>query len=355
MRLRGQRVAWILAVAYLLIIAYASLEPLRGWREPPADIRHFLSAPWPRYVTLEDLWFNVLAYLPLGFLLGVGLRAWLRAPLAVLVAATIGVLFSLAMEGVQMFLPTRIASNVDVLTNGTGAFIGALAAPVFSPSQRLGAELVVWRDRWLVAGSIADMGFIIAGLWLLTQLHPTAQLFGTGNLRETLDLPAWFLHTPQASMFAEAAVVFLNFTGLLLVIRSFTGRGAAAPLLGLAFAVIALGMKALSAAYFKAGGAFAWLTPGVSMGLLGGLAILYPLTWLPRRLAALCGLFAVGAALVIINVAPDNPYQTIPPQLLVRGASHILSFSGMMRALSEIWPLLALCYLLLAAARAGRR
>ena len=43
------RLAWILAVAYLLVIAYASLQPFQGWRVPPEEILHFLTASWPRF------------------------------------------------------------------------------------------------------------------------------------------------------------------------------------------------------------------------------------------------------------------------------------------------------------------
>jgi hypothetical protein len=58
------------------------------------------------------------------------------------------------------------------------------------------------------------------------------------------------------------------------------------------------------------------------------------------------------AAIVAINLAPDNPYQTVPPQLLAGKPSHYLSFSAIIRALSELWPFLTVAYLL-ATAGAG--
>ena len=65
------RLAGILAFAYLLTIVYASLQPFRGWRMPAPEIIGFLGAPWPRYITLEDIVVNVAAYLLLGFLLSI--------------------------------------------------------------------------------------------------------------------------------------------------------------------------------------------------------------------------------------------------------------------------------------------
>ncbi|MGH8675765.1 MAG: VanZ family protein, partial [Burkholderiales bacterium] len=49
---------------YVLLIAYASLHPLSGWRDPGTSALAFLTAPWPRWVTLFDVVSNVLGYLP---------------------------------------------------------------------------------------------------------------------------------------------------------------------------------------------------------------------------------------------------------------------------------------------------
>src|SRR3954452_867903 len=115
-RVRRKRrgvLALILALAYLLVIAYASLQPFAGWWTPPEEIRHFLTAPWPRYITLEDVLINIFAYVPLGFLLARALMRKSRNPAAVLSAAVIATLLSTVMETVQMFMPARVASNVD--------------------------------------------------------------------------------------------------------------------------------------------------------------------------------------------------------------------------------------------------
>ena len=92
-------------------------------------------------------------------------------------------------------------------------------------------------------------------------------------------------------------------------------------------------------------GAWAWLTPGAMLGLLLGAMLLAVLLGLGRKarlaLAMLCLLLAMAA----INLAPDNPYFSLPPQLTSGRASHLLSFSGILRALSELWPLIALGYL----------
>ena len=350
---RGLHLAWILAVAYLLVIAYASLQPFSGWWLPPEEIRHFLSAPWPRYITLDDVLINIGAYLPLGFLLARALLRRLGNARSVLAAAALACLVSAAMEAVQMFMPARVASNVDVLTNGLGGLIGALAAPLFSPTRLLGMPLARLRRSWFAYGSAADVGLVLLCVWLATQLHPTAQLFGTGHLRNTFDLPVWFTHTPALLLAAEAAVAGFNVLGIGLVVIALTreprrsGRVLAAVLL------TGFAAKAYTAlAVAKTAGPLAWLTPGVALGIVVAGGLLVALSRLPRRVQWILACVSFAAAIAAINVAPDNPYQSVPAQLLA-GPTHFLSFSAIVRAIAELWPFLAVAYT--AAAAYGHR
>ena len=349
---RKLHLAWTLALAYTLLIVYASLQPFRDWRFPPDEILHFLTAPWPRYVTLEDLLINVAAYAPLGFLLALRYRERFPAFRAVLDAAALATLLSLAMEGVQMFLPTRIASNLDILTNGAGGLFGAMAAPLLSPSGFPGRRLAAWRQRLFTPGTIADTGLVIVCLWLFTHLHPTAQLFGTGNLRGSLDLPVYFLHTPRLLLFAEAAIVFFNLLGLGLLITALT-RDADRRFRIVAAAIAAgLLLKTVAAVIlFDSPGPLAWLTPGVALGLTLGGVLLHALVRMPYVAKLITALICFGAAVAVINLAPENPYQTIPAKLIAGSTTQLLRFSNIVRALSELWPFLAIAYLIAAALR----
>jgi VanZ family protein len=354
---RGFRLAWILALAYTLLIVHASLQPFRGWRVPPEGMLHFLAAPWPRYITLEDILVNLAAYVPLGLLLALALKARLGAPAAVLLAAALSTALSLVMESAQSFLPSRISSNVDVLANGAGALVGAMAAPLLSLPGLPARAVAAWRARAVAPGAVADAGLVVVCLWLFTHLHPTAQLFGTGNLRATFDLPVYFIHTPQRLVTAEAVVAFLNLTGLGLLIGSLL-RGAARPLPVIA-AVLAAGLlvKTLGGMLlFDAPAPLVWLTPGVAAGLAAGALLLWPLVRMPRAAMIAAAFLCIAAAVAVLNLAPENPYQTVPPKLVPGTTSYLLRLSNIVRALSELWPLLALGYLLAAAAAlAGAR
>lgn len=340
------RLAWILAAAYSLVVVYASLQPFRDWRAPPAEILNFLLAPWARYVTLEDAVFNVLAYVPLGFFLSIGWGARLGpaggAAAGVLTAAA----FSLVMELMQAFLPARIASNVDLLLNSLGALIGAMAAPLFAPTRILGGKLHGLRHRLFIEGMTADIGLLVVALWLATQFHPNAQLFGTGGIRATFDLPAQFAHTPLLALTAEAAVVLFNLLGVGLLLAACM-RAGERPMRTIAvFVGAALLIKAYTAAALvKAEAPLAWLTPGVLLGLGAGWLLLMAAVRLPQRTQLAAAAACIVVATVAINLAPVNPYLSPPPRLLARGASYFLNFSAIARALSELWPLLAVSYL----------
>jgi VanZ family protein len=336
------RLAWILALAYLLVIGYASLQPFQDWRWPPEEILRFLLAPWPRFITFQDVAVNFAAYVPLGLLLSIGWGARYGQARGVLATTAAATVLSLAMEAAQMFLPSRIASNVDLLANGLGALVGAMAAPLLAPAQPIGGTIQATRRRLFLDGTPADVALVIAGLWLVTQFHPTAQLFGTGAVRATFQLPAYFAHTPSLALLAQAVVVLLNLLGVGLMLSAFTRSGNRPMPVIAALIGAALALKVLNALVFvQAAAPLAWLTPGVVLGLGTGWLLLWAAVRLPRPAQLAVAAVCIVSATVAINLAPDNPYQSVPPRLLARGASHFLNFSGMVRALSELWPLLA--------------
>jgi VanZ family protein len=340
------RLAWILAVAYLLVIVYASLRPFLGWRMPPEEVLHFLTAPWPRFTLLPDIVANIGAYIPLGLMLSVGFGARYGPGRGAIAATFAATLLSLLMETLQMFIPVRIASNIDLFTNSLGALIGAMAAPLLAPSRALGAPLNAARDRVFHEGVMADVGVVVLMLWLFTQFHPTAQLFGTGAYRGTFDLPAYFAHTPLLAFGSETAVVTLNLLGVGLMLSALLRDGQRPVLVSGTVIGAALVVKWITTALIvQMPTPLTWLTPGVLTGLAAGSILLFAAIHLPRQARLGVATACIAAATVAINLAPDNPYQSSPPQMFVRGSSLFLSFSGIVRALAELWPLLAIGYL----------
>jgi VanZ family protein len=345
---RSYRLAGMAALAYSLVIVYASLQPFIEWRALPVPFGDFLLAPWPRWITVEDVVFNFAAYVPLGFLLALALRARSSAQVAVLVAAVACVALSFVLEAAQQYLPARIASNVDLLVNSFGAAVGALAAPLFSPGQRLGQELARLRSRWFVGGPRGDAVLVLAGLWLIAQLHAPLIALGNGDLRGSLNLGGLLAYTPGSYLLAEAGVVMFNATGLGLLLASAARDTDSGYWRALALVIAGAGALKSAAALLilRAPNPWNWLTPGVGIGLAAALILLLVLTRLPHRGRAAAAFLALLAAVVLVNSIPENPYRPIPSHLLTGRVSHVLSFASMTRALSDIWPFLAMLFLL---------
>ena len=342
--------AGYVALAYTLVIVYASLQSSSGWRMPPPEVLRFLTAPWPRYITASDIALNIAAYLPLGAMLFFALRPPLAAAFACVLATLLAALLSLALESVQMFLPTRIASNVDLLANSAGAALGALGALLLTLWHN---PLAALRTRMVRAGPLGDCGLIVMALWIVIQFQPSPVVFGSGNLRDALGITPLFMHSSQAYLLAEAAVVALAVVAIGLAIsllmqsRRYTLR---VMLVTLALTAAA---KSIAAATITRSPAWLqWLTPGVAAGLVAGAAGVAALVWLAPTPRAVLAILCVAAQVALINLMPDNPYQTLPSFMSTLPPTHLANFGGIVRLLSQCWPFAALV-LLCALARAG--
>jgi len=151
--------------AYALLIVYISLSPFSGWLEPENGAFHFLTAPWPRYITAFDIAANVLAYVPLGLLLFEFAHRRLGRGAAIAMACLGGSLISLSMEALQAYLPVRISSLVDFLANSVGVVAGAVIAAWMGRS-RLVRWMVQWRRYTFNESRGNEFGEALLAIWL---------------------------------------------------------------------------------------------------------------------------------------------------------------------------------------------
>lgn len=89
-----------------------SVSPITEWRFIPEMPWEYLLRGWPKYWTSLDVLLNVLAYIPLGLLIGRAVShrlspmAW--GPLQAFVfTVCASVLLSILLEAVQTYLPSR--------------------------------------------------------------------------------------------------------------------------------------------------------------------------------------------------------------------------------------------------------
>jgi VanZ family protein len=341
---RASRLPLYLASAYTLLALYGSLYPFTGWRDSGVSPLAFLASGWLRYTTVFDLVVNALAYLPIGFLWATALLARLSPHTAFVLAALGGGLFSFGIESIQNFLPSRVPSNLDLASNTLGAFFGAAAGLRWGRALLDGGRLHAWRERRFLRGIGGDRGLLLVGLWLLTQLNPETFLFGNGNLRGLLGLPAAFDFEAGRFIELEMATVAAQTVAIALI----GSRLAANHPLLLPIALLGAAMLVKSFALMllmQSVHGFAWMTPGTLGGLaLGVILWAGALRFTAGEQQALAAM-ALMLATALANLMPDNPY--LENTLSVWQQGHFLNFNGLTRLASSLWPFLALPWLML--------
>lgn len=364
----SKTIAGPLALIYTALIVFASLFPFEGWREQGISPWVFLTARIPPpYWTWFDVNINVLGYAPLGFLLALALRRTGAARAAVPLAALAGTALSLGMEFLQIYLPQRVSSNMDLVLNAAGTLLGAALAALL---DRLGA-IDPWsrlRDRWFVPD--AEGALVLLALWPPALLFPAAVPFGLGQMLERLEAAAaealegtpfldWLpLREDALEPLSPGAEMLCVLLGLLIpcllgycVIRHVGRR--------IVFAAVAVAVGVAVTALSSAltwGPSHAWewwVALPVRVGVWASLALAVLLLPLPRRASAAVLLLALVLHLSLLNQAPTSAYFAQTLQLWEQG--RFLRLYGLAQWLGWLWPYAALMYVLLRVSRRERQ
>jgi VanZ family protein len=347
--MRASPLARILFAFYVLLTVYATLYPLRGWRMHGASPFSYLGAPWPTYITATDLTLNVLGYLPFGLLGVLALHPRVRGLAAFVLVVLAAFALSASLEAAQTYLPMRIASNVDVITNVSGALAGAVLALFIAPRLLGEGPLKRLRAGAFLPGAGIDLGIAVLGLWLFSQLHPTPLLFGNGELRQLLP-PEGRAHAPELFVTLEAITAAASIVAVALLASALGTPRQPARWVLLVLIAAALAVKTLAfGVLLRAEDVFAWLTRGAQQGVVAGTLLALLAVSLPRTARLALAAMLLMAATVLVNLAPPNPYFVAAYKLLRR--EHFLNFYGLTSLVSAAWPFLALGYLIFLAGR----
>jgi VanZ family protein len=349
---RAGYLAPISFAVYALLTAYASLYPLEGWRDHGLAPFDYLFGPPPRHITRFDLVVNVLGYVPFGFLCVAALYPRLRGMAAFAAAVAGGAAGSILLEAAQNYLPSRFATNVDVLANIAGTLVGAAAALRLAPWLMEHGPVRRLRAAVFLPGAGIDFGLVLIGLWLFTQLNPATLLFGAGDLRDLVAATASELRAPQFFVSIEALTAAANLAVIALLLASLTTGRPPVRAMVVALVATALGIKSAAFALTRAD-AFVWLTPGAQGGLAAGLLVALAAVALPRTARLVLAAVLVMAATVLVNLAPPNPYFAATLRVWQQG--HFLNFNGLTRLVSMAWPFFALGYLMFLATPRARK
>jgi VanZ family protein len=358
-------------LGYVLLVVYGSLYPFSGWQDLGIGPFGYLTEPLPQYLTAFDVVTNVLGYLALGALTVLAVYPRLRGPLAVAAGMLLGALLSGVLEAIQTYLPTRVASNLDLASNTLGALLGAaIMAPATSALLDRG---LLRRLRFIWFERHASVLLVLVALWPFAQMFPTPYLFGTGDwpraLWDWLDpatQDAWFAALPWLDRLAgradaisdmlpgvawETIVTALNVAGAgwlaSLAMRAHAPR--ARLLLGGLVTTFALKAGA-TYVQSQSGLSFDWTTQGALLGSALGLGMTLLMLRAPGLLRAVLAAVALLGSLLLVNLLSISPYFDVVLEDWRQG--RYLHFNGLAQWLAWTWPYAALGWLAFRAERA---
>lgn len=340
---------YLLAV-YVLLILYASLSPFSGWQEQGLAFRDVLTAPFGQTFTTSDALTNWLAYLPLGVLLALTLRAYMTGWRSLLLATVGGVLLSMSMEFVQMYLPNRTSSNVDVLTNGLGTLSGALLAMAIV-SRLWFARATRWRIELFQHGSGVEFGLALLMLWIFAQINPSLPILGNVFITEAAH--RIFSTMPEDPFNAwESAAVTLNLLmiGLLLQTLLQARRHAVVALI-LILCVVALVKFIAAAVLLKSWALMLWLNSEAMLGIVVGLLLMWGTGGLRGKALLWLAVSVLLAYLVLALWVLDSGTPSEAMRIYQWRYGHLLNYNGMSQKVSVMFPLLLGVYLVWARRR----
>jgi glycopeptide antibiotics resistance protein len=170
----------------LYVLAMAALAALSPFDFQPIPGRTF-ALLW----LADDAVLNLLLLLPAGFLAALVFENGLGPRESY--ALVLGLLFSLALESSQLYLPSRHPNVADVIGNGIGCWAGALAA------RRVGR----WLSGFLSQDLVLELP-LTGSLYLLVPLLMLHGLAGADSARVWLALPlALFGATILAALYLQ--------------------------------------------------------------------------------------------------------------------------------------------------------
>ncbi len=334
-----------LALGYALFIVYASLSPFTGWRELGLNFGDVLVVPLSLTYTTFDALVNLLSYLPLGLLLGLTFRVRFGVIASVLLGLLAGAALSAAMEYLQMYLPTRISSNMDLLSNNAGTLLGALLAISLTSWTRLFTLMVGWRSRLFHHGKEMDFGLALLVLWMFGQINPSLPMLGNAFISEMARQP--FIELPPAPFgIWESCAVTLNLLmlGTLLMTLLRSPRNVVNALL-LVLILVALAKFAAAALLLKSWALLLWINSEAMLGMMLGMLMLLALLWPPRAAVINLGAAIAAGYFIIVNFLLGENTPASAASIYHWHYGHLLNYNGLAQTISLIFPLLLLIHL----------
>jgi len=341
---RARLSTW-LSIGYALFIVYASLSPFSGWRSQGIDFLEMLDAPLRQTFTAFDAALNLLSYLPFGLLVGLALRTRFEAVASVNIGMLIGMSLSAAMEYLQMYLPTRISSNMDLLSNSAGMLIGTLIAAGIISWPWLLDRLTFWRSSLFQHGKEMDFGLAMLMLWMFGQINPSLPMLGNVFISEVAQQP--FVKLPPAPFDGwESGAVMLNLLmlGTLLMTLLRAPRNVVTALM-VVLSVVALVKFIAAVLLLRSWALLLWINSEAILGIMLGILVLLVMLSLSRAIAIVAGVVVALSYFIIVNFVVEGNTPSAAMSVYHWHYGHLLNYNGLAQTITLIFPVLLLFHL----------
>ena len=334
-----------LAIGYALFIVYGSLSPFSGWRGQGLDFVEVLRAPFLLTYTSFDAVINLLSYLPFGLLVGLMSRTRFSALVSVIFSLCLGVLLSTSMEYLQMYLPMRVSSNLDLLINSAGTLIGALLAVSIISWTWFLSRLTRWHNDLFRHGKEMGFGLALLALWMFGQINPSLPMLGNVFISGVSPRP--FVMLPHAPFNGwESSVVTLNLLmlGTLMLTLLRASRNIIMALLAI-LGLVALAKFITAALLLKSWALLLWINSEAVLGMLLGILLSLAALRLPRSAAIGFGTTAALCNFAIVNFVFDDNTPSAAMSIYHWHYGHLLNYNGLAQTITLIFPLLLIFHL----------
>lgn len=324
-----------ITAGYIVFILYGSLYPFSDWTYPVTPLFSFLTAPW--FYEIPDLVQNFLVYAPLGLMLMLGFRHRRNLLSSLCMTGFLGLMLSLGVESIQQFLPSRVASDSDLLMNFVGTVCGGLLVAVTDYRTSPGQILMKVRNAWIQSGTSSSIGLIILLLWVLSQTSPFVPSLDLAHFRHGFSLMKMTYTHPEQFQCARLLIYTCNILGIGLLFLTIGKKNK--PLVSI-FSLLV--MTVLFSKIIIVG---RLLTLEAVFGALAGLIFLAIFANFPIKIRSIIASMAILLGFFTFELSPGesivlNPFNWIPL------SGQMLSLSGLEDILDFLWPFMALGYFL---------
>jgi VanZ family protein len=335
---------WLVS-CYILFILYASLSPFSGWRDQGLSFVEVLKLPLLLNYSTSDTVLNVLAYLPLGLLMGLILRTRISALPSLISACLFGISLSISMEYLQMFLPVRTSSSLDLLTNSCGTLIGALLAISMTRWTSLLNLLTDWRNHTFLHDKKMDFGLALLALWLFGQINPSLPMLGNVFISQVAHQPFAAAVTAPFHL-AESAAVMLNLLMLgTLLLTLLRNKMTVTTILLLALSCVALIKFITAAVLVKSSAMLMWINGEAMLGILLGTAALLAMRRLNLHAIVRIGMLQTLGYIVIAHLVLDSGTPAAAMSIYQWHYGHLLNYNGLAQTITLAFPVLLFMHL----------